>query len=287
MEEITYVSPGGQAWCLSNRYENPAWIVRDGIEGLVGAFEEVEVHKGWGYSATRLLGTPMESTIEIVVEDSKELGAAEIARRLRSSFSAIRYGTLIVKKQDGRMFTTEVRLADAIPAPGKLYELDYGFVRLNVPLKSRHGYWSQRIETDCDVVDDETSMYSCTITNDGDFPVYPEITWRGAGNGTEHPHVGWHKLFMPITEEIAGVTGSVSSTVWLPEAPEDGYTLSCNPEENYWCVDSNGNPAREVRDKIAGQSVAAGVAPGEMKTYSMETPFTCSYDLHTIDPWKW
>lgn len=242
--EIAYLSPTEEMKIGSGR-DSDAFIEADTLTGLVGQVEDTGVTtigaSGHAVDFRDRKILPTEGGFTLVVK------SADAWARARRAFSTTRAGTLVVTAT--HRCALPVRLAQPLPPPGVVPRTG---ARIEVNLISDEGAWRIPSASDSPTV---------TITNTGDAPIWPRITWQGAG-GT--------------------VTLPSTATFTLPPTTTP-HTLHTDRRRAGQVMDATGVAAPEVARQV--DVVSEMVPVGAVRTWQIPNGARLEWDVEVLDPW--
>lgn len=254
MYRISYVSPQGHHWDLSERL----WTVtvsKAGIKGMVGEMEDSVVTSAqWGgQTVTHQAPKPMTGDLTLIVYAESTGDVDELYAKLRAGFSSREEGTLNIAGDRYGSLTTSVRLNGHIAAPDVDTDGEQYVAEVTIPLVADSGLWLQ---------EGFTARGEAEVNNPSDVPLHVGVTWSKASQ-LKLPS-GW-----PVT---------------LPEAGQR-VTMSLDPRTGYTVRDAMGNKLPELTSQVVKTVVPEPVPPGSSRTYTARGDAALVWQIPTLDPW--
>ena len=242
--EISYLSPTEELVIGSGR-DSDVFIEADTLTGLVGQVEDTGVTtigasgQAVAFGDRKIL--PTEGGFTLVVK------SADAWARARRAFSTTRPGTLVVTAT--QRCTLPVRLTQPLPPPGVV---PHTGARIEVQLISDEGTWR---------IPNVSTTPTTIITNTGDAPIWPRITWQGQGGAVTIP----------------------SSAAFTLPAVDTPHTIHTDRRRAGQVVDATGVPAPEVARQV--DVVSEMVPVGQSRTWGIPDGARLEWDVEVLDPW--
>lgn len=247
MFRLKYISPDGVVFPLIGGPYTAAFVTEDGVEDLVGLFEDTGVHPV-GVAGRRVDFRDrqvMEATgsLTVVVHDPG------LWPEFMAAWSTRREGTLVLEGES--RFELPVRLAESVrvpsrrPAPG---------VEVSLPLVSDGGVWLSSVVTDTENV---------TVTNWGDVNVWPHLVWEGAGGAVTLPSGA--RLTLP---KVSGL-----------------HEVSLDPMDGGEVVRLLDGTVDDALSREVG-AVGESVPVGENRTYTLPKGVSLCWRVGVFNPWR-
>lgn len=245
---LEWVSPHGDRIALINPegdYE-VACVAEDGIEGLVGSFDdessEVPGVPGARFRLRDRRVQPLTGALECVLMDSSQW------RRFRQAWSTRLTGTLRLTV-DGLVWSLPCRLSEPVESPGRMPRA--GTI-IPVNLISDGGVWTTFRE--------ETGTVQVTNFGDVDLPV--SVRWSGAGGNVVLP------------------SGAVMR---LPKVKAE-HVVSLDPRSGMTAAVLAGDGS--VEPSAAAMRVLGEVVPvGEVGVFTVPAGARLEWKVGVFDPW--
>lgn len=254
MYRISYVSPHGEHWDLSERLWTVA-VSKSGIKGLVGELDDSTVSSAqWGgQTVTHQAPKPMTGELTLVVYAESTGDVDDMYARLRAGFSSREEGTLNISGDRYGSLTTSVRLNGHIESPDVDTEGEQYVAEVTVPLIADSGLWLQEVFTERGVAE---------VNNPAAVPMHVGVTWQDKS-----------QLVLP--------SGWV---IGLPAAGER-VSMSLDPRTGYTVRDAHGDPLPELTREVVKSTVPEPVPPGSSRTYTARGDAAVTWQVPTLDPW--
>lgn len=242
--KISYLSPTEEMVIGCGR-DSDVFIEADTLTGLVGQVEDTgvatigESGQAVDFGDRKIL--PTEGGFTLVVK------SADAWARARRAFSTARPGTLVITAT--HRCTLPVRLTQPLQPPGTVPRTG---ARIDVQLISDGGTWR---------ISNTSAASMTTITNTGDAPIWPRITWQGQGGTVTLP----------------------STAIYTLPAVDTPHTLHTNRRRAGLVVDDAGVDAPQVARQV--DVVSEMVPVGQSRTWGIPNGARLEWDVEVLDPW--
>lgn len=251
---VKYISPDGTKWDLtSDRWV--AGLKAGGIKGLVGSLD-AQVITPIGGVGQRVVGfrpAPRSGSLTVLLRPSEPYSLPDVWVDFRSGFVAGQYGWLVVKTPTGD-WHLRVRPGGELPEP-EYDDADASAMTVDIPLISDEGVWWSEEQEASRVV---------YLVNPGSVPIYPVITWSGAGGEVTLPSGA--RFTLPRSEVARG--------------------LFLDPSESLVVMDTRQVVDHELWAALRKTALPEGVPPGETRRYALPDGANCLWRVGVLDPWR-
>lgn len=257
MSRMYYVSPHGTIIDLVSPGDWDRRVAYGGVSGLVGkkVASTVSTVSSPGQALTGFTVGPMDGVLTLTLAESargKSIDSlhAELVREFLPDTS----GTLVLERDAFLKLMAKVRLNGVIDFPQSFLGSGDSEADVKIPLVADRGLWvTQMVSASGDV----------TVTNSGDYFVWPEILW-----------VGSPAVVLPS-----------GATIQLPDATSER-RLSLNPETSHEVVGANGLVDEALSDVTAQLMLGEGIPEGSSRTYSLGDGARLEWSLSYLNAWR-
>lgn len=247
MVELSLVGADSSTWQLLGA-GSPVVVEMDTIEGLVGSFtDSVQTYPGSPGGVVDVrdrVVDPLSGSFTVVVKDP------QVWSRFRAAWSTTSDGVLTLARAGG-VWSLPVRLAASLPFPTSRPQTGS---RIVVSVVSYAGVWSSSFA--------HAGPAAVTVTNDGDVPVWPDITWTGASTVVVLP---------------SGVRLALPSVITT-------HSLSMDRRHAGLIRDHNGVVNRSLSESVF--VLGEGVPVGQSRVWEIHAGVVLSWKLGYLDPWS-
>lgn len=250
---LTMTDWKGTDWDFTNDWA--AGIKAGGIDGLIGTMDTTTATPlaTPGQTALSQRAGVMTGALTFLCRAAGGRDAGEVAAALRAAFSPLAHQRSLLKLSTpaGDMVLW-VRLGEGMAAPTQDPSWSEVVLDVRIPLVADDGVWWTMPEQGTGTV---------TITNDGDVPVAPTITWSGAGGVVKVPSGAMFQLpavtsqHTLVLQKIPKITANNE-----PAAPEVTHALRAIPIEL--------------------------VPPGATRQFHVPPGATIQWKKGVLDPWR-
>lgn len=256
MYEIDYVSFDGHVWPLHGQGRKHGVIVlEDGVSGLVGEASDsvVEPVGRAGQLFDGIEVKAVEGELKCVLVPRGET-VGELFSRWRAAWSRRKYGVLRVRQRSlgTSVWSLRVRLQEIMDLP----EVDpHGMTPCEVSVRviGDGGVWLS------DVL---RAAGRVTLTNFGDVPVWPSVSWKGAGGQVVLPSGAAFTLPMTAEKRVVRLDNAESLVV----------------------EDVNGVEDRDLWHKVAAVALPEPVMPDRKAEFTVPAGAELTWQVGTLDP---
>lgn len=255
--EVSYIGPRGKPWELTSGRTDGVFMEPGGVQGLVGAGEDVTVSSPFsvGQVLDGVTVGAMDGTLTVTVTKTEHASLSDVWAEFRADFSRTAPGTLTITGPRLGALSCRVRLAAPLPALDSNATGDV--IRgVAIPLIADDGLWLTRRWVD--------TSSRVEVSNPGDVPVCPQIVWQGTGGRVTLPSGAGFTL--PQT--------SARRVLWLDNAQS--------------CVvtDEDGREDRGLWTRLASQVQPEKVPVGGRRIFELPAGAALRWQVGFFDPWK-
>lgn len=243
----------GTDWDFINDWA--AGIKAGGIDGLIGTMTTTTATPLAAPGQTTLSQSAgvMTGAVTFLCRADASRDAGEVAAALRASFSPLAHQRSLLKlSTPAGVMTLWVRLGEGMAAPTQDPSWSEVVLDVRIPLVADDGVWWTMPQQGTGTV---------TITNDGDVPVAPIITWTGAGGVVQVPSGAMFRLPAVSTQH----------TLVLQKIPK---------------ITANNAPVEKGVAQVLRSIPIELVPPGTTRTFHVPPGATIQWKKGVLDPWR-
>lgn len=247
MMRLQVAGVDGSSWDLTDP-RSAVFIEADTIEGLVGTFSDnlqaFPTAPGGVVDLRDRVVEPLAGSFTVVVKDPQAWA------RFRAGWSTCSDSTMVLTI-GGVVFSVRARLSTALPFPAVRPAVG---TRLVVSVVSYDGVWL--------TAHSQVGPGGIMVVNAGDVPVWPVLSWLGAG----------------------GVVTLPSGAQFSLPTVSSRYSLSMDRREAGLVRDEAGLVDRDLSRQV--MVLGEGVPVGESRTWMLPAGVVLSWKLGHLDPWS-